>query len=298
MGKWVMVVFLAAATAAQAGFILVEENDVVAGSDRHYTQGLEAKVTMKPEGGRRDAWGLRNLMYTPEDISVSEPQPDDRPWAGLSGVFFERWQRKKSRLYVWEVSAGVVGEESLSGPIQEWFHDMIGSGEPQGWHHQVPTELFVQAVFDVYSPAFRAESGWWAADLTMVGGAQLGTAFMNMEAGGLFRAGYNVPEDYKTGLVKPTKVEPGFSCYGFVELTGRLVVHNVTLGGSLFQDGPSQDMIPMVAERRVGLAVGLLKARGMDMSLSYSYVTRSPEFEGQEEEVNFGSVRLAFERSL
>lgn len=283
---------------AGAGFVLTEENDAFSGSDDQYTQGLEMKWVLPPKDGVRYGFGARSLIYTPQDIDIAEPQPDDRPWAGLSGVFLERWCRRESFLYRTEAWVGAMGEDSYSGEIQVWFHDLIDSQEPMGWDNQGPNELFVNFSGEIYIPALEWEIGSLGADITLVGGGRLGTAFIGLESGLLLRAGWNVPEDYKTGLVKPTVDKSGISLYGFAEMTGRYVGYNATLDGSMFHGGPSVKKVPLVAESRSGIALGYLGRGGYDVGLSYSIVFRSPEYRGQEDIVDFGSIAISFGKEL
>jgi len=298
--KYLLVLVLLVSTmAANAGFVLTEENDAFSGSDDQYTQGLELKYVLRPNGLERYGYGIRSLIYTPKDITISEPQPDDRPWAGVTGIFVERWKRTETYLYRLECFLGMTGEKSYSGEIQTWFHEVIDGKEPMGWDNQTPNEPVLNFSSEIYFPVWDIESGHWSVDATMVGGIRLGTAFMSAESGVLLRSGYNVPEDYKTGLVKPTaEGDPMFSYYLFCEVTGRVVAHNVTLGGSLFQDGPEVDMIPLVTEGRAGVAIGVLDVRGYDFAISYSLVLRSPEFEGQDEAVDFGSISISLGMAL
>ena len=294
---WIVVI-MAVCSVAYGGFVLTEENDAFSGSDDQYTQGLELKYLTSPKNSVRYGYGARNLIYTPRNISIEEDQPDERPWAGVSALFVERWKREHDFIWLVEVSAGMVGKYSYSDEIQTWFHELCDFKTPRGWDNQIPDEFFVNLGGESYTPVGSLSVGHFSADLTMRLGGQFGTAFINADAGVLARAGFGVPEDYKTGLVKPTDSDIELSAYVFCELTGRVVLHNVTLGGSLWQDGPKREMVPLVSEARTGVAVGLLNARGYDVGVSCSWVVRSPEFEQQEEPVDFGSIVISVARSL
>jgi len=288
--------------ALAGNFVLREENDVFAGSDGRYTQGLELMYGYSSTTTVNVArwFGVRNLMYTPADISIAEPQPDDRPWAGLTALVYEEWRYWKNSYVQAEYMLGVVGEWSESEQIQKWFHGLIGSEEPKGWDNQIPNEPFVNAMVTLHRPWWTiGKPDEWYADLTGTCGGSLGTAFVNVEVGGDIRAGWNVPMDYRSALIKPTVSRGGFSAYVFTGMEGRFVLHNVTLGGSLFQDGPSQTMEPFVHDLKTGFAVGVRGiANGMDAGLSYCFVHRSKEFEGQDESARFGSVTISVVRTF
>ena len=284
--------------------VLREENDVFGDSDRYYTQGLDLsygylKVRKNGTAVKR-SFGFRNLMYTPTDISIADPQPEDRPWAGLTGIFFEEWDKDDDFVRT-EWIVGVVGEWSQSDHIQAWFHEQIDSQRPMGWSNQIPNEPFVNLTMEYYKPLWfiGQPNRGWLLDLTGKYGGTLGTGFVHGEAGLLARAGWNVPEDYRSALIKPTNVKTGLSAYLFVGAEGRYILHNVTLGGSLFQDGPSQELEPFVGDIQTGVAFGYRNMPGQfDLGLAYSLVNRSREFEGQDRHVRFGSVSISAVKSF
>ena len=305
-------VVLFAATAFAGGFRLTEENDYFAGrlnDDKYYTQGLELDYVDDIELDRdlmaiRRIYGIRNLMYTPQDIEIPEPQPDDRPWAGLTAGIFQEWKNSRDGCYMWEYMVGVTGPWSQSDEIQTWMHKVIGSATPMGWSNQTPNEVVANVTYDRYkllTKCGREDS--WGADVTEVYGFSLGTAFVNGEYGWLGRAGWCVPSDYMGGSVlKPTlqQDDKTLSAYLFAQATGRAVLHNVLLGGSLFQDGPSQTLKPFVFDGKTGVALRFYRVfgSGYDFDLSYAFVCRSMEYYGQEEVETFGSVMLCVSREL
>jgi hypothetical protein len=199
---------------AYAGFRLIEENDVFAGEsmndDKYYTQGLEIDYVrdVQSNGNKevvRRIYGLRNLMYTPRDITIPEPQPDEHPWAGMTAVTYTEWTRDDYRTEMWEYLFGVTGPWSRSDKIQTWVHKVIGSHRPQGWSNQIPNEVVFNVSYDNYKLLDSVGSGKWGADITQIYGFSLGNAFVNGEWGYLGRAGWNVPSDYEGGtILKPT----------------------------------------------------------------------------------------------
>jgi len=293
----VILLFLASNVAA-SGIILREENDFFTGSDDYYTQGLEllgvGHVVRRKDHLYLRSYGVRNLMYTPSDIRIAEDQPEERPWAGLTAALVEEWYyRKKQSLRV-EWMAGVLGEWSQSDEIQTWFHDLIGDNLPMGWDNQIPNEPFVNVAVEYYRPLYVVGSQW-QFDVTGQWGGSLGTAFVNMGGGLLLRGGWQVPSDYNLGLITPTVAKANeLSAYLFLENKARFVAHNATLGGSLFQDGPSRELEPLVGDVRGGFSLGLNRVLGSsyDFRLVYSGVVRSKEFEGQKEVVDYGSILL------
>jgi len=90
------------------------------------------------------------------------------------------------------------------------------------------------------------------------------------------------------------------SAYLLAGATGKGVLQNIMLGGSLLQDGPSQDLMPVVVDAKVGAAfsVGNILGSGTDFDLSYQVIWRSREFRKQEVIESYGSITLALGRKF
>jgi lipid A 3-O-deacylase len=303
--------FCLASCVRAVGFMLKEENDTFAipGSDYYYSQGLDitfaADAKKKDDMVSRKLYGVRNLIYTPLDISIAEPQPWDRPWAGMSVLFYTDWSLTKGVFTTEQWMLGVVGEWSQSDHIQTWFHKMIGSVKPMGWANQIPNEPILNYSWSTFHSIWSfGDEKKWSMDLTKRYGYSLGNAFVQGEGGFLGRVGWNVPQDYRMGLIQPTLTTSGFfekmSIYAFGEVDGRISLHNITLGGSLFQDGPSQELRNFIFEDKVGASFTMRDIFGSktDLDLSYSMIFRSKEFVGQEKNMEYGSITIALLRGF
>jgi lipid A 3-O-deacylase len=279
-----------------------EENDVWTGSDSSYTQGAEIEYM-----GATDIWrdrptrfgvSIRNLIYTPEDITIEEEQPDDRPWAGLSAVTLKMQRQHRHETVEHQLLIGTTGEWSYSDEIQTWFHELIGADKPMGWRNQIPEEVVVNYAFNGLHPfATYGKLDGWAADVAGTYGAAVGTAYVYGEGGALVRAGYNMPT-HRLSIITPTSIF-GWRPVGYVfgRAAGRYVAHNISIDGSWFQDGPSQDLEPIVTDLQAGVCVGAESFKYQDQRynilLSYAATRRSDEFEGQNRATDFGTIHLA-----
>lgn len=290
------------ATAWAGGIIIQEENDALAfsPSDRDYTQGLLLQYVGDSEevNGElvRHLYGLRNVFYTPRDITIAEPQPDDRPWAGLTALSYTTWTSKKDEFVVGEWMVGVVGEWSQSEYIQTEFHDLIHNKEPKGWSNQIPNEVVANYTEDHYYRYWKAgKDTGWSADWANILGYSIGTAFDYVKVGGIGRAGWGLPKEYHTGVIMPTLAkENTYSLFLFGGAEGKAVVHNVMLGGSLWQDGPQQDMKNFVVDAKAGVSAAArdLFCTGWEIELTYQQVWRSMEFVDQKDIEQFGGITL------
>lgn len=164
------------------------ENDLFAGTDQNYTNGVSATLVSKDRqpGMSRDClpgllraqarvidalnpgfWAgdpattrenvvvkFGQSMYTPEDYMRSGLIEDDRPYAGLLYVG-SSWNRRRPLptpgrdvLDTREVTFGVIGPLSLAEQSQDLVHELIGEETFQGWDHQLQNEPAFQVAAD------------------------------------------------------------------------------------------------------------------------------------------------------
>ena len=164
------------------------ENDLFAGTDQNYTNGVSATLVSQDRrpGMSRDCLpGLLRVqarlidavnpgfwagdptttrenvvvkfgqsMYTPEDYARTDLIENDRPYAGLLYVG-SSWNRRhplptpgRDVLDTREVTFGVIGPLSLAEQSQTLVHDLIGEDRFHGWEHQLENEPAFQVAAD------------------------------------------------------------------------------------------------------------------------------------------------------
>ncbi len=153
------------------------ENDRVAATDRHYTQGgrlsyllaeeafpgwlggLGKALNWKPlfafgRGNRivqRRGYALGQSIFTPEDVRNKSLVIDDRPYAGWLYMGFSAHTEHRMttqadprgdpvRLDSIELDLGVVGPVAFAAEVQNNFHDLINSTRSEGWDNQLDYE--------------------------------------------------------------------------------------------------------------------------------------------------------------
>ncbi|MCX7164983.1 MAG: lipid A deacylase LpxR family protein [Rhodocyclales bacterium] len=284
-------------------FQLFVENDLLARTDRYYTNGIklgggapfgmlqlpatELLKQLAPEGGNAIHLGLflgQNL-YTPKSIKVSQPQPLDRPWAAwlyLGGV---AQRAKENRLDTVEIDLGLVGPSALGRDVQAGWHRLIGAPQPMGWQNQIPNE---PAFLVSYLSKSKHVLGRGASvDLELIphGGATLGTVMTLARGGGILRLGQHMtgfgPDTIEPGgaMLQNMRrdIEPGRShgmeWYAFAGLDHRLITHNIFLDGTVFRDSPGVRRRAHVYDISAGLSLRIDNAR-----ISLTRVRRSEEF--------------------
>ena len=76
--------------------------------------------------------------FTPEDISISEPNRDDRPFASLVYVSSteEQLNERQDEAIITTLTLGILGT-SFVGEAQESIHRILDNDLPQGWDNQI-----------------------------------------------------------------------------------------------------------------------------------------------------------------
>ena len=292
------------------------ENDTFGGADKDYTNGVRvdyvtprndlpawARLARRNLGWLTDAedwyatYALGQNMYTPEDISLEDPPPDDRPYAGFLygsiGVAADRGDR----LDTIALDFGVVGPAAQADHVQRIVHGLMDVERPEGWEHQLENEPAFRLLYErkyrfLYD--FDLPLIDLAADAAPSFSLALGNVDTSAGAGLTVRIGDRLRDNYGPPRVRPAVAGPGFfegtggfGWYLFAAAEGRLVARNIFVEGNTFKDGPGVDPERLVADFQAGIA---LQYDGVE--LTYTHVFRSPEFQGREGFSSFGSVNL------
>ena len=241
-----MIVFFSIATVKADVWTISVQNDVVSGTDKHYTNGISYdwmsnkhnRNEMKTSHGSyvdfvysvfssvpylsiaseqvSAGFQIAQDIYTPADTMEKELIEDDIPYAGhlYSKYSLFEWQENAAEETYFRL--GIVGPASGGEWVQKSFHRLIGNDQPQGWHHQLEN----QATFGVgYSRSMLLlkttyENGL-SSDLAPSYGLEIGNFSTAAFVGFLFRFGRNYPQ-------KPVPA----SVAGHVSLNNKLAYHS------------------------------------------------------------------------
>lgn len=294
----------------------VLENDMFQGSDGHYTNGvrvvwvpgpdastqewaikLARLVPWFPEQGEvRHGYAFGQSMFVPSDITIADPPPGERPYAGWLYGTVGLGVESGKQLDQFGITLGVVGPASLAEQSQKFVHKVVGSDKPQGWDTQLRNE---PGVILTYQRSWRefATTTFLGnqLDFTPHAGAALGNVFTYANAGVTLRYGKRLPSDYG-----PPRIQPGlpgsttfapvsdFGWYLFAGVEGRAIAHNIFLDGNTFRDSRSVDKKPLVGDLQFGLVLDW-----SDIRFSYTHILRTREFRTQEEFDGFGALSVS-----
>ena len=313
------------------GLQFYEENDTFAfrnQSDRAYTQGLRLTTTLNPEFNPDWLSNLSNLLcrcgkptdkpfdavlhvgvgqsiYTPVRITVSGPQPFDRPWAGwlyatailhLTETGDELTteqapeQSQQTKQQVFEVDLGVVGQGAGARRAQSVVHEIIDAPKPLGWHNQIRNQPGLNLLY-----SRNQRFGTSRRDIVWTAGGDVGNVMTYAAVGAIGRLGYNIT-GFGTAPLSSTamgqKTRKNVELYVFAGADGRAVLQNIFIRG-----GNSRiEQKPFVVDVRTGAS-----ARYRSVRFTYNYVRRSREFTSPVSfpgRHDFGSFAIAWEPTL
>ncbi len=302
----------------KATYAIVWENDVLFGdTDRNYTNGVRASYLSGthsfdgPAGwvaknilGANDnavvrrGFALGHSIYTPNDIRVSEPLPDQHPYAGWLYGEYNAVVEQSDALDQFAIQIGIVGPSAQGEFVQNEVHDLIGSQEARGWDNQIDDEPGIVLSYD---KRFRALASlgdeYLGVDLTPNIGFSAGNVQTNARSGITLRVGQDLSNDFGPPRIRPSlggssyfNPIDDFSWYLFAGVEGRAVAHDIFLDGSLFRDDdPDVSSKIFVADFQGGAVIQFY-----DTQLAITYVRRTDEFDQQSTPQEFGAVSLSF----
>jgi hypothetical protein len=257
---------------SEQGVSLQIDNDLFSGmnSDRGYTGGAgfvfgtprhDPIVTpveaireyfdrMMPGSVPEEMLSLRStqialIEMTPGDLSISAPQPNDRPYASLLSLTTSQLKiREDGRSASYSsFGVGVLGLPVM-GSIQKGFHSVFGGLRPRGWNHQIseggePTFRFVRAEQWLLGAREAATGGVREGKLTLsgsVGYLTEASIAVSLRAGRIRSAWWNFnPElaDYIEAPIAPAETARtnGSELYGFIGARLKARAYNALLQG-------------------------------------------------------------------
>ena len=307
---------IGAVTDERGTISIVYENDWVdAGRDRNYTNGIRlsymsgtaptdglSKLISKHLMGedadtvRRYGFALGHSLFTPNNISTSEPLPDEHPYAAwLYGEYSYLISRRDLVDQV-SIQIGMVGPSAGGEWIQNEIHQLIGGDPVLGWSNQIKDEPgFVLSYDRRYRALWESDFFGLGVDVTPSVGMSLGNVQTNLRAGAMARFGVGLRSDYGPPRIRPSLAGAGyftpqsdFSWYLFGGVEGRAVAHDIFIDGSLFRDGPGLDSSDFVTDLQAGIAFQYAETQ-----FAFTYVERSPEFDNQNGAHRFGAFSIS-----
>ncbi len=296
-------------------FNVVWENDIAAGTDRGYTNGVRLSwlsaetnhpewldnvtsfLPVQQDGHKRVSIALGQSIFAPDNLLVRIPDPSDRPYAGWLygsvGVVSDTGNTLDNMV----LTVGIVGPHSYAEQTQKFVHSAIDYDYPLGWDNQLKDELGLMLTYErKWRGLVEAEAFGLGADVVPHVGANLGNVSTSASVGTTLRVGWDLPADYGPPRIRPSLPGSDFfiptkdiSGYLFTTVEGRAVARDIFLDGNTFRDSPSVDKENFVGSLQVGAALTYGDAR-----LSYTHVFMTQQFETESQPEQFGALTVSY----
>ena len=315
---WVILVGLAAPSeslAQRPAFTFQSENDAYPSwGDDDYTNGLRLSL----DYSRAILWGrwwsrhddCRNVLagtapcrrttlilgqnfYTPHNITISEVQPDERPYSAWLYIGMAARLATDRRLRSVELQLGTTGRPALGEEVQSWWHarPWVEAPQPMGWAHQVRTVPGLVGVIAMWDDKFAFEAktggsdGFVFADAIPYYRLTVGNVHDSVAAGTTVRLGYNLQRRWTEkigptvriaslqGAAASTERRFDFGVFGASET--RAVFWNALLQHETYTPRTLRPASRGVVDFEAGMTAGYRGVSG-----GFRWVWRSPEFDG------------------
>lgn len=271
---------------------ITTENDVylLQNTDRYYSNGALIHYRFIPRKssflGIAKQEGVKRIVevefsqkfYTPKDLTLTEVDDFDRPYAGwlYAGLTVSDFLTP-DQLLSYGAELGVVGSISGADGFQTWYHRNFGFPEPQGWDSQIRNELVLNLKVN-YSRQFKLVDS--SIDLITTSSAMLGTGYINAMQQIDVRFGQlQVLNEsaFKSAIIGQRTNEFSRHAYFFLGYGAQWVGHNITIQGSLWNDDSphTEEIFNTIQRFRVGWA-----ASSVNTTFKMTYNWLSEEVKG------------------
>ncbi len=313
-----VVVSCSVSTHAQEGFPSKDElmgtqlnwdNDLWAPSkiDRWYTNGIRyswtyrktpntvlarefadaSKVVFGPSSAPTLTYTVGQLMYTPRDITVSGPQPNDRPWGGFLYFGLTAHAYEGRTFSAAEVKLGLTGKYAFAEQTQTAIHKIVDSARPAGWDQQLEPRLGAQLTYtrlsrfgnNLLNDRVGFQLGWGGAVGTVRTYANVNATMLIGDLDGndppilIGNEGDFISQDFNN---RPVFKKP----FGYISAGLNAVGYNYFLTGPTPYGASLISPLPGFVTIQVGVSVPLQHwLKGGWPRLVYAVSARSPEFE-------------------
>ncbi|WP_283131827.1 lipid A deacylase LpxR family protein [Enterovibrio norvegicus] len=209
------------------------DNDGVIGTDREYTSGLFLRWSSDP-GLIGYSIEIGQQMWTPSDIELTEPLPNERAYAGFLYTQARLYQQTDTFALKGGLLLGTVGPNSGAETGQSIVHTVVGSPDPQGWDYQIYDEFIYQLSGEAHQLIARSPVG----EFSVFGRAQGGNFQSEVAAGGTYRLGIDLGNTFgSTSVIAGNTVDTGMlsnsaaGMFFFTTLEARYRFDDVTIEG-------------------------------------------------------------------
>lgn len=178
--------------------------------------GQHIPTLNRPDSVVRNSFGLGQTAYTPEDLTERNPPYGELPYSGtLTGsLSWQSFNRDSARVF--QISIGILGEESLSGQLHIFSHNDLYMGkDPKGWDSQRETEPILNFAYQQNYTLAKSDNftDRWGWHLALGTSASLGNLTTDAKIDLLLRYGWNIFDGFSV-----TPQPPGLGIFQLAQI--------------------------------------------------------------------------------
>lgn len=287
---------------------------VIKDSDRYYTNGMAIELSFNPNFSPAmanrfappDQWdnprfgvgiAIKQRIYTPADISLTNPPARDHPYGGYLALGFTLQRADNNTHDNFTLDLGIVGPGSASESIQKWIHSTFPEEiDPKGWETQIPTEPTINFAFTRTWKSDKANIAGIELEMLPTLGFDLGNVLISARSSMTLRIGKNLPTDFgppnmltqKDHTVRASQSsDASWSIYAFSRLGVDVIARDMFLDGPIFTSSRSAKREPFVATFSFGFM-----ARYKSVYIGWAQHIQTERFELQPDGQTWGSIIL------
>ena len=276
------------------------DNDIIFKSDGDYTGGLFFGYSSTPTtkdiatglasrlnmAGAFYSWSsqLQIKAWTPSEIKLQAPQPNERPYAGTLTADLGGNLYNSSKSLHLGIKAGVIGPSSKAESFQKKIHKWTGSSYPEGWDYQVKNHAIVDVSAEYDHLLMRTASNH---ELSGYGRLVAGNFQPEIAAGVSWRWGDHLKEQFNSASLRPWQQKPGIShgkqsfWYLFGSVEARYRFRDLTITGDT-----RQPVHPVTLQKPQGTAAfGIVGGYG-SVGMSFSVMADSRSFKEDKDKLH------------
>lgn len=296
------------------------ENDIFAGKDGGYTNGLavswayagfnEFTTDNTPEWihtltknlpiattenkQRAIGYSVAQAMQTPSDLSQRALQKDEAPYAGLivwRANLFAYDTQHVDRL---GFALGFVGPVSGAKFSQRIIHKATGSTKPMGWDNQLKNEMVFQVSMMRMWRLVARDNRAVGFDIVGLTGGAIGTLKSDVTTGLSLRFGHDLASNYATASINPGReINPlagdNTDWHIFFNISASAVANDILINGNTFEDSHSVPLQHLQAQFVTGTSFNIA-----NWAFLFSAVIGTEQYKHQAPHPRYGSLSVTY----
>ncbi len=208
------------------------DNDGAFNSDKDYSSGLFLRWS-ESFGALGYGIELGSQLWTPSNIEHTLPQPNERPYAGLTFINLRLHHQTNFITNKASFMLGRIGPDSGAKKAQTIVHSLVGSPKPKGWEYQIYNETVYQASLESHLLLNHSPHG----EFSGYSRGQIGNFQPEFAVGATYRLGYDLGSTFgsvsnaKGNMIDASLLNgySGFFVYTSVEAAYRF--YDITIEG-------------------------------------------------------------------